>query len=358
MYNFAPGPATLPEAVHRRVRDDLDARSARPPLLEIGHRGSEFSRVAERAEQSLRRLLDVPSDYVVLFLPGGATAQYAMAPLNLARGDRPFDHFDTGYWSRRAIAEARRYGRVNVVAGLDEQGELPPQAQWRFSQDAAYCHFVDNETLTGFELPPGCVSCAAPLVSDMTSNFLTRPFDVERFGVIYAGAQKNAGIAGVTLVIVRNDLLGARHPLTPTSYSYATHAQAGSRYNTPPIFAWYVCSVMLEWIEAQGGVSEMQRRSLERSKLVYACIDDSEIYENPVARRCRSRVNVHFRIKPAAPDGVGLERAFLERAEREGLFGLRGHRATGGLRASLYNGMPLSGARALADFMRDFEKSS
>lgn len=362
MYNFAPGPATLPEAVHRRIRDDLGARSGRLPLLEIGHRDREFSLIAERAEQSLRRLLAVPSGYKVLFLPGGASAQYAMAPLNLARGDRPLDYLDTGHWSRRAIAEARRYGRVHVVAGLGEQGGLPPlekwPEKWNFSQDAAYCHFVDNETLTGFELPPGSVQCAAPMVSDMTSNFLTRPFEVGRFGAVYAGAQKNAGIAGVTLVIVRDDLLGERHPLTPTLYSYAAHAQAGSRYNTPPIFAWYVCAVTLEWTEAQGGVAEMQRRSSEKSKLVYACIDDSGIYESPVPRRYRSRVNVHFRIRPAAPEGPGLERAFLERAEREGLFGLRGHRATGGLRASLYNGMPVSGAHALADFMQEFEKSS
>ncbi len=351
LYNFSPGPALLPGAVYARIRDDWDDRGGRVPLLEIGHRGDEFSQIAERAEQTLRRLLEIPSHYAVLFLPGGARAQYAMVPLNLARGARPFDYLDTGHWSRCAIAEARRYGRVNVVARLGEGDglELPPPADWRFSERAAYCHLVDNETLTGFELPADHVATGCPLVADMTSNFLTRPFDVGRFGVVYAGAQKNAGIAGVTLVVVREDLLGAELPFTPTLYSYAVHAQAGSRYNTPPVFAWYVCGLMLAWIELEGGVGEMYRRSLARAEHLYACIDAAEIYANPVARRYRSRVNVHFRIKPAA-----LERDFLERAEREGLFGLRGHRAVGGIRASLYNGMPAAGVRALADFMRAY----
>ncbi len=355
MHNFAPGPALLPDAVYERIRDDWDHRGGRVALLELGHHDDEFLQIAERAEQTLRRLLKIPANYTVLFLPGGASAQYAMVPLNLMRGNRPLDYFDTGHWSRRAIAEAQRYGRVNLVAQVAaaaDELQLPPPADWQFSDDAAYCHFVDNETLTGFELPPDHAADDCLRVSDMTSNLLTRPFDITRFGVVYAGAQKNAGIAGVTLVIVRDDLLGQEQPFTPTLYGYATHAQAGSRYNTPPIFAWYVCGVMLEWIERQGGVDEMYRRSLERAECVYECIDGSEIYENAVARRYRSRVNIHFRIKPAA-----LEQAFLERAERRGLLGLRGHRVTGGIRASLYNAMPLSGARALADFMRDFEKS-
>lgn len=339
--------------MHERIRRDWDQRNGRVPLLEIGHRSDEFSRIAECSEQTLRRLLKIPENYSVLFLPGGAGAQYAMVPLNLARGNRPLDYFDTGYWSRRATAEAQRYGRVNLVAQVGDGGklDLPPPARWRFSDAAAYCHFVDNETLTGFELPVDHAAGDRLLVADMTSNFLTRPFDVGRFGVIYAGAQKNIGIAGVTLVIVRNDLLGREQPFTPALYRYAAHAQSGSRYNTPPIFAWYVCGVMLEWIERQGGVDEMHRRSLERAGCLYECIDGSEIYESPVARRYRSRVNVHFRIKPNA-----LEEDFLAQAEWHGLLGLRGHRATGGLRASLYNGMPFAGACVLADFMRDFEK--
>ena len=218
-----------------------------------------------------------------------------------------------------------------------------------------YCHFVDNETLTGFELPLGhCPQHANGqlLVADMTSNFLSRPFDVGCFGVVYAGAQKNVGIAGLSLVVVREDLLGMEQRFTPTLYSYATHVQSGSRYNTPPIFAWYVCNLMLEWIESEGGVDEMHRRGFERARRLYECIDASEVYENSVVPSYRSRMNVHFRLKPSA-----LERDFLERAEREGLFGLRGHRAVGGIRASLYNGMPVAGADALADFMRDFERS-
>ena len=329
------------------------------PLLVISHRSEEFSRIAECADQTLRRLLAIPSGYTVLFLPGGASAQYAMVPLNLARGSRPLDYLNAGYWSQRAITEARRYGQVNTVtrfAGEDEL-DLPASENWRFSENAAYCHFVDNETLTGFELPVGHVTSYAPsrcpLVADMSSNFLTRPFDITQFGVVYASAQKNAGIAGITLVIVRDDLLGGELPITPTLYSYAAHARAGSRYNTPPIFPWYVCGLVLEWIESEGGIKEMYRRSLERGKCLYECIDGSEIYQSRVARGYRSRVNVHFHVTP-----VELECEFLERAEREGLSGLHGHRATGGIRASLYNAMPLAGVHALVDFMRDFERSA
>ena len=355
MYNFSPGPATLPREVHERIREALRECPGRVPLLEIGHRGDEFADIAGRAEQTLRRLLEIPSRYAVLFLAGGARAQYSMVPLNLARGDRPFDCLDTGHWSRCAISEARRYGRVNLVAtvGAEEALGLPPSSEWEYSDNAAYCHFVDNETLTGFELPPDCVRTAAPLVSDMTSNFLTRPFDVGRFGVIYAGAQKNAGIAGVTLVLVREDLLGDELPHAPALYRYAVQAEAGSLANTPPIFAWYTCGVMLEWIERQGGVTEMQRRAVERSQTLYRLVDESALYRGTVAQEWRSRVNVHFRL--AVPE---LEPVFLERAEREGLLGLRGHRAVGGVRASLYNGMPTAGAHALADFMREFERTS
>ena len=340
--------------MHQRIRDELDCRENRVSLLEISHRSDEFSRIADSAERSLRRLIGVPGNYRILFLPGGATAQYSMVPLNLAGDSRLYDYFDTGYWSRKAITEARRYGQVNVVAQLDETDKssaLVPASR-EFSKNAAYCHFVDNETLTGVEFPKAYVDYAGILVSDMTSNFLTRSFDMERFGLVYAGVQKNAGIAGLTLIIVRDELLDKQRWFVPTLYNYATHAQAGSRYNTPPIFSWYVCGVMLEWIEDQGGVPEMERRAFEKSRCLYRYIDDSDIYENRIAPRWRSRVNVHFRVK-----SMLLERAFLESAEREGLFGLRGHRQTGGIRASLYNGMSLSGVHSLVDFMRYFEKT-
>ena len=354
VYNFSPGPAVLPAQVHERIRDELGDRDGRVALLEVGHRGDEFSEMADCAERRLRRLLDVPCDYRILFLPGGATAQYAMVPLNLAGDGRPCDYFDSGYWSQRAIAEAQRYGRVNVVARpVRASGfSLMPQEQWNFSENAAYCHFVDNETLTGIEFPLHHIDYQGVLVSDMTSNFLTRSFDPGRFGLVYAGAQKNVGIAGITLLIVREELLGKQRQLTPTLYSYATHAQAGSRYNTPPVFPWYVCAMVLEWIEDQGGVAEMERRAFDRARCLYGCIDDSDLYENRVAPDWRSRVNVHFRTEPAR-----LEEDFLKSAEREGFLGLRGHRRTGGIRASLYNGMTLSGVRSLVNFMQHFENT-
>ena len=356
-YNFSPGPACLPEAVYARIRDDWDNRGQQLPLLEMGHRSDEFSRIAEHSEQILRRLLKVPSHYKILFLPGGATAQYAMVPLNLSGGGRPVDYFDTGHWSQRAIAEAQRYARVKIVTRLDDGGgvgvlDLAQPEDWQFSDDAAYCHVVDNETLTGFELPPDHACGERLWVADMTSNFLTRPFALDRYALVYAGAQKNAGIAGITMVIVREDLLDRAQPHTPTLYRYRTHVDAGSRYNTPPIFAWYVGYAMLEWIESEGGVEEMQRRRVGCAERVYQCIDASALYENRVAPCYRSRVNVHFHLRSEA-----LERQFLLRAEQRGLLGLRGHRATGGIRASLYNGMPMSGVCALTDFMRDFEQA-
>ncbi len=340
--------------MHERIRDGLGDRGGRVSLLEVGHRSDEFSEVADCAERRLRRLLDVPHDYRVLFLPGGATAQYSMVPLNLAGDGRPCDYFDSGYWSQKAIAEARRYGKVNIVAQLVRASgfSLMPSPQWNFSENAAYCHFVDNETLTGIEFPLDHIDCQSVLVSDMTSNFLTRSFDPGRFGLMYAAAQKNVGIAGITLVIVREELLGKQQPSTPTLYSYETHAQTRSRYNTPPVFPWYVCAMMLEWIEEQGGVPEMERRASERAERLYGCIDNSALYENRVAPGWRSRVNVCFRIKPSR-----LEEIFLESAGQEGFLGLRGHRQVGGIRASLYNGMTLSGVRSLVDFMRHFEKT-
>lgn len=354
LFNFSPGPAMLPPEVHARVRALL-APGDGVPLLELGHRTPEFDAVIKQSDKDLRALLDIPDEYRVLFVPGGATAQYAMAAMNLARPGQPFDHFDTGHWAARAMREAARYGRVHVVARLNEDGPLalPDAAEWRHSEDAAYCHFVDNETLTGFEFPPDAVAAAAPLVADMTSNFLTRPFDVRRYGVVYAGAQKNAGIAGLAIVIVREDLCGRALPETPALYDYKTLSDSRCLHNTPPVFAWQVCALTLAWTLAQGGLAEMRRRAAERAAAIYNCIDASEIYANNVAPRWRSRVNAHFRITPRE-----LEPKFLERASARNLVGLRGHRAVGGIRASMYNAMPLAGAQALVECMRDFEREA
>ncbi len=355
LYNYSPGPAILPPEVHQQVRDALDHSPAQVPLLELRHRTPEFCCIAEQAEQDLRYLLDVPSDYSVLFLAGGATAQYAMVPMNLWPSGTVMDYVDTGYWSKRAIEQAHAYGSVNVIASVKQrEGSLwlDPPTDWQYSESAAYCHFVSNETLTGFELPEKYFCSDSPLVSDMTSNFLTRKIDWKKFGVAYAGAQKNAGIAGITIVILRNDLLGHSHQHLPAWENYTTQATAGSRYNTPPIFAWYVCGLMLAWSVRQGGIKEMARRYRKRAALVYNCIDNSSIYMNSVAKPFRSGCNVHFRIKPA-----NLEKKFVEQSEAQGLLGLRGHRVVGGIRASLYNALPIEGAETLVEFMREFERA-
>ena len=328
----------------------------------MGHRTPPFVAVAERSKQCLRELLGAPPNYHILFLPGGATAQYAMVPLNLmAHGGGTADYFDTGHWARRALKEAQRYGETHTVARAGGRPlALPPPEAWRFSERAAYCHYIDNETLTGLEMPAGFAAAIAErapqcsaVAADMTSNFLTRPVDVSQYGVIYAGAQKNAGIAGVTVVIVREDLCGHAAPYTPSLYDYALMAETDSCYNTPPVFAWLVCAKVLEWTLAEGGLAVMDERCRRRAQLIYECVDNSALYVNAVDARFRSRVNVGFDLQPAR-----LRDAFLARAEAEGLVGLRGHRAVGGVRASMYNAMPMAGVRALADFMRDFEKTA
>lgn len=356
LYNFHPGPAVLPGEVHQRIQEDLKHGPASVPLLELGHRTPEFCRIALQAEDDLRHLMDVPHDYSILFLAGGATAQYAMVPMNLCAGIELMDYVNTGHWSRRAIEQARAYGSVNVIASVMQRDGclcLEDSAKWQHSPSTAYCHFVDNETLTGFAMPENYFDADSPLVSDITSSFLTRMIDWQKFGVVYAGAQKNAGIAGITIVIVRNDLLGQVHSSLPAWENYATQAAAGSRYNTPPIFAWYVCGLVLAWTVQQGGVEEMARRCHKRAALVYECIDNSSIYINSVAPPFRSKCNVHFRIKP--PD---LEKKFIEESVTQGLVGLRGHRAVGGIRASLYNAMPIKAAETLIGFMREFERTA
>lgn len=351
VYNYAPGPAALPPAVLEEVRRDL-AEPRPVSVLEMGHRTDWFDEIAARSQANLRRLLDVPDDYAVLFLPGGARAQYAAAPLNLGAEDA--DYFNTGYWSACAMDEAARYTRVRAAAEVAEHDgvlTLPPPSQWANSRRPAYRHYVGNETLTGFEFAADRRLEDGLLVADLTSNFLTAPVDVSRHRVIYAGAQKNAGIAGLAVVIVARDTFGAARAETPSLYNYELQDKMDSRFNTPPVFPWYVCDRVLEWTRREGGVPEMQRRAARRAAALYDCIDASGLYQNPVAPQNRSRTNVFFRLNPPR-----LEGRFLREAGEQGLLGLRGHRATGGIRASLYNGLPPEGATALAEFMRDFEK--
>ncbi|MDQ2695328.1 MAG: 3-phosphoserine/phosphohydroxythreonine transaminase [Pseudomonadota bacterium] len=352
-YNFSAGPAVLPEAVLEQVQAQLlDWQGSGLSVMEMSHRSQEFIAIASQAEADLRQLLAVPDHYKVLFLQGGATSQFAMVPLNLLRGGERADYVNTGIWSTKAIAEARRYCRVNVAASAEEQGftTVPPRETWRCDPQAAYLHCTPNETINGVEFP-FIPQSDAPLVADMSSTLLSRPLDVTRFGLIYAGAQKNIGPAGLTLVIVREDLLGQALPFTPAMLDYRTHAAAGSMYNTPPTFAWYVAGLVFQWLKAQGGLAAMGERNRRKAQALYAAIDGSGFYKNPIDPACRSWMNVPFTL----PD-ESLEKPFLAEAKAAGLVTLAGHRSVGGLRASLYNAMPEAGVQALIGFMADFAR--
>jgi phosphoserine aminotransferase len=353
VFNFSAGPAALPLAVLERARDELTSwQRCGMSVMELSHRGKEFMSIAERAEADLRRLLDVPANYRVLFLQGGATAQFGAIPFNLAGPGDKADYVVTGSWSKKALAEGRRFLDAHVAA--DSSGnrhtEIPDPAGWQLNPDAAYLHHTPNETIGGveFHFVPEAM---APLVADMSSTLLSRPLDVSLFGLIYAGAQKNIGPAGLAIVIVREDLLGRAREGTPTMMDYHQQAEAGSMLNTPPTFAWYIAGLVFEWLLEQGGLAEMERRNRHKAETLYAAIDGSAFYANPVARHCRSWMNVPFTL--ADP---GLDGKFLEEAKAAGLTTLKGHRSVGGMRASLYNAMPQEGVDALVTFMQEFER--
>ena len=351
--NFSAGPAMLPRAVMEQARDEfLDWQGRGVSVLEISHRSAAFMEIAAQSAQDLAALLALPDNYKILFLQGGASHLMSMVPLNLCRKTDTADYLLTGAWSRRAVGEARRLVQVNVAADAEDGGftGIPPRSDWRLSEAPAYCYFCDNETIAGVEFP------AAPelpadtvLVSDMTSNFLTRPFPVEKYGVVFAGAQKNFGPAGLTVAIVREDLLGRARADTPFLYDFGRQAEHDSMFNTPPTFAWYMAGLAFAWIREQGGLEEMNRRALARSSAVYDFIDASDFYHNLVDPACRSRVNAPFQLADSS-----LDAAFLAAAEERGMLGLRGHRSVGGMRASMYNGMPMTGVETLVEFMADF----
>jgi len=354
VYNFSAGPATLPLPVLERAREELlDWGGTGMSVMEMSHRGKDFVAIAERAEADLRRLMGIPEDYHVLFLQGGATSQFAMVPMNLLRGRGRADYIDTGLWSRKAIKEARRYCEVNVAASSEAQGytTIPPRETWRLDPQAAYVHYTPNETIGGVEFHWVPDTGEVPLVADMSSTILSRPVDVSRFGLIYAGAQKNIGPAGLTVVIVRKDLVGETLPGTPTMFDYAAHAEAGSMLNTPPTFAWYLAGLVFQWLLEQGGLEAMAERNRRKAEKLYAAIDASGLYRNPVDPACRSWMNVPFTL--ADPR---LDAAFLAEAEAAGLVALKGHRSVGGMRASIYNAMPEEGVDRLIEFMQDFER--
>lgn len=356
VFNFSAGPAALPDEVLARAKDDLlDWAGSGMSVMEVSHRSKAFIAVAEQAEADLRELLVIPGHYKVLFLQGGATLQFSSVALNLATQDSVVDYAVTGSWSKKAIAEARRYATVNAALNMPESdapwGPIPPVADWALSDGAAYLHYCANETIAGIEFPFVPKNGAVPIVSDMSSTLLSRPVDIEKFGVIYAGAQKNIGPAGLTIVIVREDLLGSARAGTPTLLDYDVMAKSGSMSNTPPTFAWYMAGLVFAWIKDSGGLEAMaQRNSLKAGKL-YAAIDNSAFYSNPVHPECRSWMNVPFTLADNS-----LDAKFLSEAEMRGLCNLKGHRSVGGMRASIYNAMPEAGIDALVEFMAEFEK--
>jgi phosphoserine aminotransferase len=352
VFNFSAGPAALPAEVLEQLRDEmLDWHGQGMSVMEMSHRGKAFVGIAGQAEADLRELLAIPSGYKVLFLQGGATAQFAAIPLNLTRPDSVADYVNTGAWSKKAIAEAKRYCKVNVAADAGgKYSSVPPLGAWTLTPGAAYVHYTPNETIGGVEFPFVPETGEAPLVADMSSTILSRPVDVGRFGVIYAGAQKNIGPAGLVVVIVSEDLLGRARADVPTVFDWAAMAADGSMLNTPATYGWYVAGAVFQWIKRQGGLAAMETLNRAKAGALYAAIDGSGFYRNPVVSECRSWMNIPFTLPNDA-----LDKPFLEGAKAAGLVGLAGHRSVGGMRASLYNAMPMAGVTALVEYMREFQ---
>lgn len=353
VFNFSPGPAVLPEEVLQQAREEmLDWRGAGMSVMEMSHRGKEFISIAEQAEADLRELLAVPKNYKVLFLQGGATGQFAAIPMNLTTPECVVDYVNTGAWSKKAIGEAKRYANVNVAADAGEPyTSIPDASTWKRTRAAAYLHYTPNETIGGVEFHFVPESEDVPLVADMSSTILSRPIDVSKFAAIYAGAQKNIGPAGLTLVVIRDDLLGRARAGTPAFLDFAAMAKEGSMLNTPPTFAWYMAGLVFQWLKRQGGLSRMGELNRAKAQKLYGTIDSSSFYRNPVAKNARSWMNVPFTL--AKPE---LDKTFVAAAREAGLVALEGHRSVGGMRASLYNAMPMAGVDALVSFMKEFER--
>ena len=354
VYNFASGPAMLPRAVMEQAQAEfLDWHGTGISIMEMSHRSPEFQSIIDQSIADLRVLLNINSDYEILFLQGGATSQFATVPLNLAGPNGHACYLHTGHWSGLALADAQRHCAVRVAASSEATrfSTIPPRADWRVDAGASYFYYTANETIGGVEFHFIPEVSGPPLVSDMTSNFLSRPLDVSRFGIVFAGAQKNFGPAGLVLVIMRKDLVGRAGPTVPRLYDYATYAGHNSLYNTPATFSWYLAALTFAWIRQQGGVEAMEANAIRRSERLYHAIDDSGFYSNPVPAGFRSRMNVPFTLADPA-----LDPAFRRAAREAGLEALAGHRSVGGMRASLYNGMPDAGVAALIDFMQEFAR--
>lgn len=355
VYNFSAGPAMLPVEVLRRAEQELrNWHGLGTSVMEISHRSKEFMQVAEEAEKDLRDLMQIPANYNVLFCHGGARAQFAAVPLNLLGDSNSADYIDGGYWAHSAVKEAQKYCTPNVIdVTTHENGVtgIQPMKQWKLSDNAAYVHYCPNETIDGLAIDEEPDFGNKVVVADYSSSILSRPIDVSRYGVIYAGAQKNIGPAGLTVVIVRDDLLGKARQELPSILDYKVLAENDSMFNTPPTFAWYLSGLVFKWLKEQGGLGEMAKRNQAKAELLYSAIDRTGFYRNQIATANRSRMNVPFQMKDPS-----LDKLFLSEAEAQGLQALKGHRVAGGMRASIYNAMPIEGVKALTDFMADFER--
>ena len=353
-YNFSAGPAMLPQDVLEQAQAEmLDWHGSGMSVMEMSHRGKEFMSIATEAEADLRELMGLSDDYKVLFLQGGASSQFAAIPFNLIRGKAGADYVNTGAWSKKAIAEAQRYIEVNVASSSEDANysTIYPYESWNTNPDAAYLHYTPNETIGGLEFPWIPETGDVPLVADMSSTILSRPVETDKFSLIYAGAQKNIGPAGLTLVIVREELLGDVMDCTPTMMNYAVQAKNGSMYNTPPTYAWYLAGLVFKWLKQKGGLEVMGEINKRKADKLYTAIDTSDFYKNPVEKEFRSWMNVPFTLPNA-----DLDEVFLKEAAERNLVSLKGHRSVGGMRASIYNAMPEAGVDALIAMMKDFEK--
>jgi phosphoserine aminotransferase len=352
VFNFSAGPAALPEEVLKQAADEMiDWHGAGCSVMEMSHRGKEFMGIAAQAEADLRELMGIPANYKVLFLQGGASAQFEMIPINLLRGKAVADYVHTGEWAKKAIKAAKTFCNVNVVASAEDKSftYAPAQSDWKLNKDAAYVHYTANETIGGVEFNWIPETGDVPLVCDMSSNILSRVIDVSKFGLIYAGAQKNIGPAGLTIVIVRDDLVGKAVPTPPAMLNYQTHVEAESMYNTPPTYAIYIAGLVFQWLKKNGGIAAMEQKNIEKANLLYDYLETTDFYRNPVAKADRSRMNVPFTLKDA-----GLDEEFLKGAKAKGMVQLKGHRSVGGMRASIYNAMPVAGVQALVEYMKEF----
>ena len=355
VFNFSAGPAVLPESVLRRAANEMqDWHGSGMSVMEMSHRGKEFISIFDKTEADFRQLLNIPSDYSVLFLQGGALAMNALIPMNLLGDKTTADYVNTGEWSKKSIQEAKKYCKVNIAASSEDQGftYVPAHADWKLNRNAAYVHICTNETIGGVEYQWVPDKSDVPLVADMSSHILSREMDVSRYDVIYGGAQKNIGPAGLTFCIVRKDLLGRALDITPTVFNWKEQTEHNSMVNTPPTYSIYIAGLVFEWLIEQGGLVQIEKMNIAKANLLYEYFDSTQFYHSPVHKADRSRMNVPFWLQDEA-----LNEKFLSGAQQHGLLQLKGHRSVGGMRASIYNAMPIEGVRTLVDYLKEFERS-